>query len=182
MDVSTRATGKAVGLTRSMYTAGTRRWSRLAFGLCYCFQIYSITIPAAGSSARYPLDQGDPEPAVAARWRAEPKQATQSVRARIWSTVAAVTKLPSTRICHPPPSARNTAVRPHDSKSISPKSKCNLERASSNSEKTPAVSLRGRSPEPAVIIDYNFAQSALERFQHLDPVSPTSKSLGHCAR
>ena len=109
MDVSTRATGKAVGLTRSMYNAGTRRWSRLAFGLCYCFQIYSITIPAAGSSARYPLDQGDPEPAVAARWRAEPKQATQSVRARIWSTVAAVTKLPSTRICHPPPSARNTA-------------------------------------------------------------------------
>src|SRR3954470_14167638 len=36
----------------------------------------------------------------------------QSVRARIWSTVAGATKLLFPRICHPPPSARNTAVRP----------------------------------------------------------------------
>jgi hypothetical protein len=36
----------------------------------------------------------------------------QFVRAPICSRVPAVTKLPSTLICHPPPSARNTAVSP----------------------------------------------------------------------
>jgi hypothetical protein len=71
--------------------------------------VFAITIPAVGLLVRYPQGPADLASAVATHWWEEAN--VPSPCARICSSVAAVTKLPSTRICHPPPSARGEAER-----------------------------------------------------------------------